>query len=952
MAQQLVKKSNGGYEKVMPKSWIDAIVDKSTGKTLADILQSFNMYFLSYSGNIMETRCQVPSIIRKKGLWITYVKYDGKVYTEWYAASAIDDKSWGDSSNWRVANNTLVGDISISANGNWVINGEETVHKAIGERGDTPMLRVYDNKLQVSYDEGDTWTNVTENPVYTKFRWTSSSPNVGRIQASTDDGKTWVNLSNDFTNNLHIKKYIGADETLPTTGVAEGTIYMKGPYYSASDTLQEYPSYRMWIYAYKGNTLAWQDNGEFQSIAAGISQEEGNDENVVMSQKATTDSLKRVSTNVGIEEYSQFSTSKDYSIGDKVLYEGALYKFTSEHVKGTAWDWNEVVAWSEKKEREELALEVGDLAEKMGLYKGLTKVGTILFTSDEVPDGYTIVVSFKTTVRNGNVVVRNAEGNAIKNFQIHDGEIGQIYPKESYILPPEYRSVEVGGYGNIELDLVVYSLLPSSQAKELKLIEEKHTIQAEQINTIRGELLVEGAGETTNLYPESIDEGKFLDYNGEEADSTLQNVANFDVSNIQGVELLISAWVSTNPNVCYLFTRADGKTNTGTVAENGGKVATHTLTVPFDAETLRFSYFPEHGISASYNKPKSLKDYVLEDLETEIQAFKDAVSAQNIAVSLAGSDALSISVDSLSDNLLTMEGVPTYTKKDCILSFKADITKFNSISFGLGYGTVRGLHVTIDDTYVTCIFASSERIKEAHNLSIGTFVRCSVFHEMKKYKFVISSIGGTYYREHNETDIYFAEVYGVPYIYADSGTSLTNVKLSRTGSDFKKPVWVFGDSYTSFDAKRWPYYIINYGFSNFMLCGLAGATSSQMYEQFLNCLKFGTPKYVLWCLGMNDGSGLTPYQTYYEKVKAICEEKGIELILQTIPNVPNINKEAINSIIKASGLRYVDAAEAVGSYNNPNWYDGYLDDGVHPTELGAKAIASQVLTDFPEIMQY
>ena len=101
MSQQLVKKgANGGYSNVMPKSWIEAIKDKNTGKTLVEILQSFNMYFLPYDGNSTSTRCLVPTMLRKKGLWITYVKYDGNVYTEWYAANEIDDNSWGDSSNW------------------------------------------------------------------------------------------------------------------------------------------------------------------------------------------------------------------------------------------------------------------------------------------------------------------------------------------------------------------------------------------------------------------------------------------------------------------------------------------------------------------------------------------------------------------------------------------------------------------------------------------------------------------------------------------------------------------------------------------------------------------------------------------------------------------------------------------------------------------------------------
>lgn len=78
---------------------------------------------------------------------------------------------------------------------------------------------------------------------------------------------------------------------MPTSGIAEGTIYAKGPTYAADDTSNNNPIYRLWVYAWKSNTLAWQDNGEFQSIAAGITQETGSNENVVMSQKATTKAI-------------------------------------------------------------------------------------------------------------------------------------------------------------------------------------------------------------------------------------------------------------------------------------------------------------------------------------------------------------------------------------------------------------------------------------------------------------------------------------------------------------------------------------------------------------------------------------------------------------------------------------------------------------------------------------
>lgn len=290
MSQQLVKKgTNGKHENVMPKSWIEAIKDKNTGQTLVEVLQGFNMYFLSYNGNTSSTRCLVPTMLRKKGLWITYVKYDGNVYTEWYAADEIDDKSWGDYSNWRIGNNTLVGDITISANGNWVINGTETEFKAVGEKGNTPLVRFNsNNKFQVSYNNGD----------------------------------KWLDISDSITNNLRIKKYIGINESLPTSGVEEGTIYMKGPYYAEDDTLNDNPIYRMWVYAWKGNTLAWQDNGEFTGIAAGVVQETGNSETEVMSQKAVSEKLSELG--------SEIRKGLSYNLGnDLVFFKNKLSSISS-----------------------------------------------------------------------------------------------------------------------------------------------------------------------------------------------------------------------------------------------------------------------------------------------------------------------------------------------------------------------------------------------------------------------------------------------------------------------------------------------------------------------------------------------------------------------------------------------------------------------------------------------
>lgn len=296
MSNQLVKKNpTEGYQNVFPKTWIDAIKDKESGVSLQEILQGFNMYFLSYNGSRALTRCKVPTILRKEGLWITYVLYDHTVVTEWYNSDQIDDNSWSMNSNWRVVSNNLVGDVSVSADGYWVINGEKTEARAQGEQGVTPLLRVgANNKLQVSYNAGKTWKDISDY-IVPRFKWNQGvGTTAGTIQISMDLGKTWTNLSNEITNNLRISRYIGINESLPTSGIAEGTIYMKGPYYKESDTSNTNPIYRMWVYAWKGDTLAWQDNGEFTSISAGIVQEAGNSETIVMSQKAVTEKFTKL----------------------------------------------------------------------------------------------------------------------------------------------------------------------------------------------------------------------------------------------------------------------------------------------------------------------------------------------------------------------------------------------------------------------------------------------------------------------------------------------------------------------------------------------------------------------------------------------------------------------------------------------------------------------------------
>lgn len=365
--QQLIKKNSqeGRYENIFPKTFIDAVKDKESGKSLTDILSSFNMYFLSYNGSREQTRLQVPMSIRKTGLWITYVLYDKTVVTEWYAGEAIDDDSWKNLSNWRDGTNSLVGDISISSDGYWVVNGVITTTKAQGEQGITPMLRVgSNNHLQASYTNGSSWVDVSTNPVYTQFRinnnkleqsvdlgqtWTvvsdyiaswfrftgttgsSQADNVGKIQISRDNGVTWSDLSGEFTNSLHIKGYVATIATLPSSAV-QGDIYGVGPTYDPSDTEHTNPIYQLYV----KDSTGWVNNGRFTSISAGVVQELGNSETSIISQKGINNLFTGKVKYVG--EAFQYKTIQsainDSTFGDVILIYPGEYNEGAVSING------------------------------------------------------------------------------------------------------------------------------------------------------------------------------------------------------------------------------------------------------------------------------------------------------------------------------------------------------------------------------------------------------------------------------------------------------------------------------------------------------------------------------------------------------------------------------------------------------------------------------------------
>ena len=222
----------------------------------------------------------------------------------------------------------------------------------------------------------------------------------------------------------------------------------------------------------------------------------------------------------------------------------------------------------------------------------------------------------------------------------------------------------------------------------------------------------------------------------------------------------------------------------------------------------------------------------------------------------------------------------------------------------------------------------------------------------------------------------FAEVSGA--------TELTDVKMRWYSDEYEKNIWLVGDSYFSSTSKdRWTSYLIKNGYNDVLLMSHSGMASARGYTEVVQALEHGTPKYIVWCMGMNNGDNTNgtinaSYLENTEKFLALCEEKGITPILTTIPSTPIVYNEVKNEWVRnwaaTTGGRYIDFSRAVCdevknealigqvvantsatstkvNKTGYQWYDGMLySDAVHPAEKGALALYYQALVDFPELM--
>lgn len=293
-------------------------------------------------------------------------------------------------------------------------------------------------------------------------------------------------------------------------------------------------------------------------------------------------------------------------------------------------------------------------------------------------------------------------------------------------------------------------------------------------------------------------------------------------------------------------------------------------------------------------------------------------------------------------------------KKNKAILFNGDIDAFNSLSIGQGLNGSDGnsSRIVIDTTNVSYYRGTGAAVSEAHGLTFADYLSVTItVGEDHLPTVTIMTNGGSFTHKFNTTWVgCFFKIFAV----ADASTSFSAATLGYVCRDVDKPLWVFGDSYVSYTGDRWPYPIAQMGFTGYLLNGYAGEPSPYAIRDLLDLLNYGTPKYLLWDLGMNDADTSTAVNynwiSVWNELVGICNAKGITLIACTIPNVPTRNNSFKNAVVEASGYKYIDFATAVGAHDDTTWYTGMLSsDGLHPTIDGANALAAQVLKDFPYI---
>lgn len=437
-----------------------------------------------------------------------------------------------------------------------------------------------------------------------------------------------------------------------------------------------------------------------------------------------------------------------------------------------------------------------------------------------------------------------------------------------------------------------------------------------------------------------------------------------DISNNAGRNTVISNTHTSQlgySNLRYFFYKSDKTPISGSGGINPTLQNDATLnrdytvlTTPADAAYIRFSV-PNVGFTAvtdwqvEYGEVTEYSVYTGDYSGIKTDSIKENKLVEKLSSMTYGVKPSQATADTLTDGqTLVVEN--NSVMKNQVISFFAKIDgAFSGVFVGHGKQSY-GYYIKVDGTDITYCSNGALGTAVPHGLTIREFIGVTVEVDVDlNVKVTIATAGGTFTKTAQINSSWRGD------IFAESiGTTFDDAVLTWDSPDYKCPFWAFGDSYfTLYTPTRWTYYIAKqWGFDNLLLNAYPGENSAAGYNDFVNALTHGKPKYVLWCLGMNDPDGAsTVNATWLAKAKAVkelCTANEIELIYATIPETTagGTKNTLKNAWIRNSGVRYVDFAAALSDIT------GWLsDDGVHPSEIGGRFMAAFLMASVPEIMQ-
>lgn len=533
----------------------------------------------------------------------------------------------------------------------------------------------------------------------------------------------------------------------------------------------------------------------------------------------------------------------------------------------------------------------------------------------------------------------NLQSSAVYDISMNVVSVTFSTVHSQFIMPSNGYYVKVTRYADrIDEFMVVSGPLPATY-KPFKRVVSGDIIEDDTISLGKLNFVSQGK----NLFnPEEVIKGKYVN----PTSGVLQSNPSYDTTIVK----------EASPNEKYTITYPRfvvfyGSDNTIIPSASitfDVPPENYTITIPSNAYGYQFSY-------PNINKIQIEKGDLATSYEPYMQVL-DGVNVKSSSIVKYGDRVTkSSSKGDLTDGQRLVAGKVNSIKKNKSYSFSSKITSFFGLRMGQGETDYGGSYIEITANELKFFdyrTAVTPRNVLTHGLTITNFIDVLITID-KDAKAIVRIItdGGFYESSPQNWEGYN----GTPFAKS-MGSTLTDGEFVFDTSDFDKPIYFFGDSYAGLTAKdRWVNYIREWGFDNWFINAYPGQASLSAKGMLDFALSKGNPEILIWGLGMNDGDSSTAvnenWLNTYNQIKIICEGRGIELVLCTIPNVPSINNSFKNEIIRSSGYRYIDFAKAVGAESvGSNWYTGMLSsDKVHPAILGAQKLALRAIEDVPEL---